>query len=76
MNPPKPWRYKLRSTKLTFWQSVSVLLKTWEWKTIRQDFVVVNPDSPEYDEAPFEASVIYARVPDMEFPPAQAIYKR
>jgi hypothetical protein len=76
MKKKKPWRYKLVETKLSFWQSLRIFLRDWHWRTIRQDFVVVNPNDPEWESAPFETAVIYARAFGVKFPEAQVVYKR
>lgn len=76
MKQKKPWRYKLVETKMSFWQSLRILLFDWHWRTVRQDFVVVNPDDPEWDSAPFESAVIDTRAFDVKLPEAEITCRR
>jgi len=71
----KPFRYKTVEYTLSFWQSVGLWIRTWEWKTTCIHFVVVYPDSPDYETAPFESAVLFAR-DAFTFPEETVIYKK
>lgn len=54
-------RYNLVKTKVPLWKAVAVFFTKGRFTRTRQDFVPVHPGEPGYDDAVYEATIIYDR---------------
>lgn len=62
----KPFRYILSRRRLSLRESFGVLWRTWHWTRTLEEWEPIAPGDSRYVDAPYEAVIIWKRIPDKE----------
>ncbi len=54
-------RLYLKYTPLSFWGAIKQFLRIGKWSRTKQEWIIIRPDDPDYDKAPYEVGIVYLK---------------